>query len=161
LPSLGRSPWVDRLWVSYPFFPPTWAPRWIVIGTAPTKVPAPASALSIMSDSSVYTSSTTAPSLLWHGCHSPETRGAPTEADAPPRLLESCRHGKAPRLGTDKLAGLYRFRWPTLTIRPPKPREENPGAPGVRVTVVSAFHRSEVERPPRTTVGSTVWKGSL
>jgi hypothetical protein len=35
-------------------------------------------------------------------------------------------HGKAPRLGTDKLAGLYRFRWPTLTIRPyPEAPEEN------------------------------------
>jgi hypothetical protein len=46
-----------------------------VIGTAPTKVPAPASAPS-MSDSSVYTSSTTAPSLLSQGCNVRKEKGA-------------------------------------------------------------------------------------
>jgi hypothetical protein len=32
---------------------------------------------------------------------------------------------------------------------------------GVRVPVVSAVHRSELERPPRTTVDSTAWKAWL
>jgi hypothetical protein len=31
----------------------------------------------------------------------------------------------------------------------------------VRVTVVSAVHRSELERPPRLTVDSTAWKAWL
>ena len=72
-------------------------------------------------------------------------------------------HGKAPRLGLTSSRGFIALDGRHLPFdHAPKPRAGIPGAPGVRVTVVSAFHRSEVERPPRTTVKhSTVRKGSL